>query len=349
MILHQVHREIEEAVRISWDRRFRQAELAKIPSEAGKLQRADSSLPIASSSRSASARCSTCSTPRTPASTPRSLRTRRSFASLFAEYRLLAATGELLKTMSIAPAEAIGCLRARRVRRAGDGRDRDLRANAFASGEQPALRHPGAREEKVAWRRVAGRKRSDFEPHQNIRPAERRLQVVLSADRVVSRAAERRNGAVFRRSDRQRRRSRSTKSSTLPSASAWKSCSSTIATSGAIASTCRPLSSARSPPVALLSETPGGVPALSPRRKRTGARRSAERPARRPDHRRRRILPVLREHEEGMNVGQAQKIERRHWLTGTLARSGGPTSVWRWPRVHQHYRAGLAALHDERL
>ena len=29
MVLHQVYREIEEAVRISWERRFRQAEISK--------------------------------------------------------------------------------------------------------------------------------------------------------------------------------------------------------------------------------------------------------------------------------------------------------------------------------
>jgi len=74
LVLHQVYREIEEAVRISWERRFRQAELAS----ALRLQVATNDRLVQSyrrSSRSASARCSTCSTPRTRGSTPKRSRT----------------------------------------------------------------------------------------------------------------------------------------------------------------------------------------------------------------------------------------------------------------------------------
>ena len=53
---------------------------------------------------------------------------------------------------------------------------------------------------------------------------------------------------------------------------------------------------------------------------------------------------------EGMNIGLAQKIERRHWLTGTLERllalllPGGAGSG-----VHKSDRDSLADLHHERL
>ncbi|PAQ00735.1 TolC family protein [Mesorhizobium mediterraneum] len=102
--LHQVLREIEEAVRTSWDRRFRQADLAKTlrlqASESAKLvvsyreqfkvgQRSLLDVLDAQNTRFNTA----------------TLADTASYASLFAEYRLLAATGQLLKTMNLQPAK----------------------------------------------------------------------------------------------------------------------------------------------------------------------------------------------------------------------------------------------------
>ncbi|RWI08652.1 TolC family protein [Mesorhizobium sp.] len=102
--LHQVLREIEEAVRTSWDRRFRQADLAKTlrlqASESAKLvvsyreqfkvgQRSLLDVLDAQNTRFNTA----------------TLADTASYASLFAEYRLLAATGQLLKTMKLQPAK----------------------------------------------------------------------------------------------------------------------------------------------------------------------------------------------------------------------------------------------------
>ena len=102
MVLHQVYREIEEAVRTSWERRFRQAELARSLSE-----QANSSAQIVVSYREQfkvgeRSLLDVLDAQNTRFNTAVLADTAR-FASLFAEYRLLAATGELLKTMNITP------------------------------------------------------------------------------------------------------------------------------------------------------------------------------------------------------------------------------------------------------
>ncbi|WP_280824686.1 TolC family protein [Pseudaminobacter soli (ex Li et al. 2025)] len=101
MVQHQVFREIEEAVRTSWDRRFRQADLAKtlrlqaatsdqiVKSYRAQFQVGQRSLLDVLDAQNT--RFNTAALADTAA-----------YASLFAEYRLLAATGQMLKTMNIA-------------------------------------------------------------------------------------------------------------------------------------------------------------------------------------------------------------------------------------------------------
>lgn len=104
MVLHQVHREIEEAVRSSWERRFRQAELAK-----SLAQQANASAQLVTSYREQfkvgqRSLLDVLDAQNTRFNTAVLSDTAR-FASLFAEYRLLAATGELLKTMNVTPSK----------------------------------------------------------------------------------------------------------------------------------------------------------------------------------------------------------------------------------------------------
>ncbi|RWM78278.1 MAG: channel protein TolC [Mesorhizobium sp.] len=102
--LHQVLREIEEAVRTSWDRRFRQAELAKT-----LRQQASASQRLVASYREQfkvgqRSLLDVLDAQNTRFNTA-TLADTASYASLFAEYRLLAATGQLLKTMNLQPAK----------------------------------------------------------------------------------------------------------------------------------------------------------------------------------------------------------------------------------------------------
>ncbi|TPK51719.1 MULTISPECIES: TolC family protein [unclassified Mesorhizobium] len=102
LAMHQVLREIEEAVRTSWDRRFRQADLAKTL----KLQAVSNEKLVASyreqfkvGQRSLLDVLDAQNTRFNTAT----LAETASYASLFAQYRLLAATGQLLKTMDVHP------------------------------------------------------------------------------------------------------------------------------------------------------------------------------------------------------------------------------------------------------
>ncbi|MER9135800.1 TolC family protein [Mesorhizobium sp. M0830] len=104
LALHQVQREIEEAVRTSWDRRFRQADLAKT-----LRQQAASSEKLVASYREQfkvgqRSLLDVLDAQNTRFNTA-TLADTSSYASLFAEYRLLAATGQLLKTMNLKPAK----------------------------------------------------------------------------------------------------------------------------------------------------------------------------------------------------------------------------------------------------
>ena len=104
MVLHQVYREIEEAVRISWERRFRQAEISKT-----LAKQASASQSLVASYREQfkvgqRSLLDVLDAQNTRFNTA-TLSDTASFASLFAEYRLLAATGQLLKTMDITPAK----------------------------------------------------------------------------------------------------------------------------------------------------------------------------------------------------------------------------------------------------
>jgi adhesin transport system outer membrane protein len=103
LVFHQVHREIEEAVRISWERRIRQSELAatlrkqsatneqlvRSYSEQFKVgQRSLLDVLDAQNTRFNTA----------------ALADTAAYASLFAEYRLLAATGQLISTLKLSAA-----------------------------------------------------------------------------------------------------------------------------------------------------------------------------------------------------------------------------------------------------
>ncbi|MBU0584821.1 MAG: TolC family protein [Alphaproteobacteria bacterium] len=104
MVLHQVHREIEEAVRISWDRRFKQAEIAKT-----LASQARTNAQLVSSYREQFKVGQRSLLDVLDAQNTRFNTTTRadtaSYAALFAEYRLLAATGQLLSSMNVAPAK----------------------------------------------------------------------------------------------------------------------------------------------------------------------------------------------------------------------------------------------------
>ncbi|THF55011.1 TolC family outer membrane protein [Ollibium composti] len=102
LALHQVYREIEEAVRTSWDRRFKQADLAKtLRQQAATNERLVASYreqfkvgqrSLLDVLDAQNTRFNTATLADTAV-----------FASLFAEYRLLAATGQLLRTEGITP------------------------------------------------------------------------------------------------------------------------------------------------------------------------------------------------------------------------------------------------------
>lgn len=104
LVLHQVHREVEEAVRISWDRRQRQNELARSLSaqastnarivEAYREQLVVGRRSLLDVLDAQNTRVNVNILAKTA-----------QFASLFAEYRLLAATGTLLNTMQLAAAK----------------------------------------------------------------------------------------------------------------------------------------------------------------------------------------------------------------------------------------------------
>lgn len=102
LALHQVYREIEEAVRTSWDRRFKQADLAKtLRQQAATNERLVSSYreqfkvgqrSLLDVLDAQNTRFNTATLADTAV-----------YASLFAEYRLLASTGQLLRTEGINP------------------------------------------------------------------------------------------------------------------------------------------------------------------------------------------------------------------------------------------------------
>ncbi len=104
MILHQVHRQIEEAVRISWDRRVRQSRIA---ATLGAQSRENSKLVTSYRDQFAVGQRSlldVLDAQNTRFNVDVLERTAKK-ASLFAEYRLLAATGQLLKTLKLTPPE----------------------------------------------------------------------------------------------------------------------------------------------------------------------------------------------------------------------------------------------------
>ncbi len=125
-----------------------------------------------------------------------------------------------------------------------------------------------------------------------------------------------------------------------------------IAISGAGASIFRRSSSApTSRPIALLTEIPDGDRLRHRARRKTAARRSARTSLLGSQIAAGVSFSISYANSmEGMNVGLAQKIERRHWLTGTLGAVLAlllPGGAGRG--VHQSDRDRLADLHHERL
>ncbi|MGR6468399.1 TolC family outer membrane protein [Rhizobium sp. PAMB 3182] len=102
LALTQTHREVEEAVRVSWDSRMKQRELAGILS-----QQASSNAQLVSSYREQMSIGQRSLLDVLGAQNTRYnvdiLSKTAQYAAIFADYRLLAATGSLLRTMQITP------------------------------------------------------------------------------------------------------------------------------------------------------------------------------------------------------------------------------------------------------
>ena len=102
LVLHQTHREIEEAVRTSWDRRIRQRELAQTL----RAQAAQNGNLVSSYREQFSVGQRSLLDVLDAQNTRfnvRILSKTAVYASRFAEYRLLAATGTLLTTLNLSP------------------------------------------------------------------------------------------------------------------------------------------------------------------------------------------------------------------------------------------------------
>ena len=104
MVLHQVYREIEEAVRISWERRFRQADLA---ATLRSQTAANDRLVVSYREQFKVGQRSLLDVldAQNTRFNTETIANTAAYASLFAEYRLLAATGQLLSTLNLAPAK----------------------------------------------------------------------------------------------------------------------------------------------------------------------------------------------------------------------------------------------------
>ena len=104
MVLHQIHRDLEEAIRTSWDRRIKRARLAKtlrtqtsvnarlVNSYREQFKIGQRSLLDVLDAQNTKYNVNI-------------LTVTAEYASLFAEYRLLAATGSLLDTLNLVPAK----------------------------------------------------------------------------------------------------------------------------------------------------------------------------------------------------------------------------------------------------
>lgn len=106
LVLHQVHREVEEVVRTSWERRFRQAELAK---QLRAQSAVNDSLVVSYREQFKVGQRSLLDVldAQNTRFNTKILADTASFASLFAEYRILATTGELVGVMGLtAPEQA---------------------------------------------------------------------------------------------------------------------------------------------------------------------------------------------------------------------------------------------------
>lgn len=112
MILHKTHRQIEEAVRASWDRRLRQKKLANTLSVQARQNARLVRSYRAQFSIGQRSLLDVLDAQNTQFNVDVLARTAR-YASLFAEYRLLASTGQLLRVLKLsAPAQSEAYARA---------------------------------------------------------------------------------------------------------------------------------------------------------------------------------------------------------------------------------------------
>jgi len=102
LVLHQTHRQVEEVVRASWDRRIKQVQLADI---LRRQTQANAQLVSSYRQQLAVGQRSLLDVldAQNENFNSRLLATTAEYAALFAQYRLLAATGQLLDTLKIVP------------------------------------------------------------------------------------------------------------------------------------------------------------------------------------------------------------------------------------------------------
>ena len=149
--LHQVYREVEDAVRTSWNRRERQLDLEKtLRAQAATDDKLVSSYrqQFRVGQRSL---LDVLDAQNTRISTDILAMTSR-YAVLFANYRLLAATGEPPADPSPEGRGAVGCLCAQGVQRSGDARDGELCAHPVSPDQRPPVRPAGASPQRLEKR-----------------------------------------------------------------------------------------------------------------------------------------------------------------------------------------------------
>ena len=104
MVLHQIHRDLEESVRSSWDRRIKRARLAKTLRQQTRVNASLVSSYQAQFRIGKRSLLDVLDAQNTKYNT-NILAVTAVYASLFAEYSLLAATGTLLDTLNLVPAK----------------------------------------------------------------------------------------------------------------------------------------------------------------------------------------------------------------------------------------------------
>ncbi len=104
MVLHQIHRDLEQSVRLSWDRRIKRAQLAVTLRQQTRVNARLVNSYQAQFRVGKRSLLDVLDAQNTKYNTD-ILAVTAVYASLFAEYRLLAATGTLLGTLNLVPAK----------------------------------------------------------------------------------------------------------------------------------------------------------------------------------------------------------------------------------------------------